>query len=334
MKMKKFLVLFISILLLELMLRFSFLYNPKLERVFEGNYGKENYHRRDVAEGYRTTKGIYSSKKIHSRLNANKTIYDVVYTFEEDGVRLTPNNITLPQTAPRVLTIGDSFTLGEGVNDDQTLANYLSVFGGYSVKNRGGHGYGPNQAYSILYQELEAGNEYSVVIYQGSPWASERASCFVDYSTGSPYYEFDINGLPIERGKCELRRGTPNLIGKMNKLSKIFNFISSSFDFADKIEQDEVIDRYIKFITAMAKTHEKFIYLHIAPLAGWYIGTDWSDKKLISKLVSSGVSVVDGTISNVFGNYKKGYFIPEDNHPTPLANQERAYLLVYFLKQK
>lgn len=335
-KFKNFLVFFIStaltFLVLELILRTDYFADPELSRTFYGNYGKENYHRTDVPEGYRTTKGIYSSKLVGSRLGVEKIIYDITYTFEKDGVRLTPNNINLPQTAKRVLTIGDSFTLGEGVNDDQTLGNYLSVLGGYFVVNRGGHGYGPHQAYSVLQQELAAGNEYYSIIFQGSPWASSRASCFTDYSVGSPYYEFDKIG-PVESGKCDLRRETPNLIGKIKNFSAIFNIIASGFNFAYELERDEVIDRYIKFIIAMAKHHENFIYLHISPRSGWYIGTNWSDKKVLSELVSSGVTIIDGTIADAFGRYKDGYFIPEDNHPTPLAHSYRAALLAKFLKQ-
>ena len=108
-------------------------------------------------------------------------------------------------------------------------------------------------------------------------------------------------------------------------------YIASGFDFASELERDMVIDRYIKFISAMAKTHENFIYLHFAPQTGWYVGTNWSDKKLVSELISSGVTVIDGTIANSFGRYKDGYFIPEDNHPTPLANSYRAALLVEVL---
>lgn len=334
MKFKNFLVVLIStaltLVVIELVLRSGYLDDPQLSRAFYGNYGEENYHHTGVPEGYRTTKGVYSSKLVHTRLGVDKTIYDVIYTFEKDGVRFTPNNINLPETAPRILTVGDSFTLGEGVNDDETLANYLSVLGGYVVVNRGGHGYGPHQAYSVLQQELAAGNNYYSIIYQGSPWASYRASCFTDYSIGSPYYEFDTTG-PIESGTCDLRKGTPNFIGKFQKFSAIFKIIASGFNFASELERDMVIDRYIKFISAMAKTHENFIYLHIAPQTGWYVGTNWSDKKLVSELISSGVTVIDGTIANSFGRYKDGYFIPEDNHPTPLANSYRAALLAEVL---
>lgn len=73
-----------------------------------------------------------------------RTIFDAAYTTGPDGFRVVPK----VENARRcVLLFGDSFTFGEGVNDDETTAAQIVARskGEVEVKNLGIGGWGPHQ---------------------------------------------------------------------------------------------------------------------------------------------------------------------------------------------
>lgn len=78
------------------------------------------------------------------RIADGRTIYDVVYTVDEHGFRVTPKANADAQAC--VLLFGDSFTFGEGVEDDQTFgADMVRQSGGkVAVYNLGESGWSTN----------------------------------------------------------------------------------------------------------------------------------------------------------------------------------------------
>lgn len=78
-----------------------------------------------------------------------RVIFDASYTTGPDGFRVVPK----AENAQRcVLLFGDSFTFGEGVNDDETTAAQIVAKskGQVEVKNLGIGGWGPHQFLSGL----------------------------------------------------------------------------------------------------------------------------------------------------------------------------------------
>lgn len=67
------------------------------------------------------------------------------YTFSNSSLGLRGKEIG-PKTGPRILLLGDSFTYGFGVNDDQTFAYQLQQLTGYEVINAGNGGTGTDYA--------------------------------------------------------------------------------------------------------------------------------------------------------------------------------------------
>jgi len=78
-------------------------------------------------------------------------VYDVVYTIDPGSLRVSPS-YDFGNAKGCVLFFGDSFTFGEGVNDDQ---NYpflvgLKTGGNYTIYNFAFNGYGPHQMLADL----------------------------------------------------------------------------------------------------------------------------------------------------------------------------------------
>lgn len=83
----------------------------------------------------------------------NNVLYDVIYTLNSRGWRITPEHDDTADTA--VILFGCSFTIGEGVKDEQTYAYLLGeMLGGkYQVFNFALQGYGAHQ----MLAQIESG---------------------------------------------------------------------------------------------------------------------------------------------------------------------------------
>jgi len=99
--------------------------------------------------GYRYRTGL---KPLRSRLvgqDSGRVIYDVVYSFDPQG-----NRVSTPAPAaeqkPAALFLGGSFMFGEGLKDQDTLPSQFAQISGVSAINAGMHGYGSHQAYRLL----------------------------------------------------------------------------------------------------------------------------------------------------------------------------------------
>ena len=90
-------------------------------------------------------------KKLASRiLKRGKLHYDVLFSRDEEGRRITPDRGDKADTA--VLLFGCSFTFGEGLNDRQTYAWQLGEMLGerFQVFNYGVNGYGSHQMLALI----------------------------------------------------------------------------------------------------------------------------------------------------------------------------------------
>jgi hypothetical protein len=152
------------------------------------------YNLADPDLGYRPP----SSTRVAARkTDRGKVIYDAVYTFGEDGLRVTPNPVAgAPCTA---VFLGDSFTFGEGLNDDETMpATFVRASGGlYRGFNFGFSGYGPHQ----MLRALETGlvdavvrGGVDLVLYQAIPDHPARAAGRANWDPWGPRYVLEKDG--------------------------------------------------------------------------------------------------------------------------------------------
>jgi hypothetical protein len=126
---------------------------PPPEMIYKGSYKAGGYMiDGDPELGYI----ILPGKRIVTSVlkSPNKSvIYDVKYTINQYGLRQvsTPPNGRPSDESKPIFFFGDSFTFGEGVNDQDTLPQQFSVLSGLRAVNFGVHGYGPHQ----ILRELE-----------------------------------------------------------------------------------------------------------------------------------------------------------------------------------
>lgn len=118
-----------------------------------------------VKDGVATTEGIIrktpdgafpgqpdhpSASFAHRELKFNKLLYDVRYTFDKLGRRITPEANSHPQGD--ILVFGCSFTFGHGLENEQTWAWKLGKLLGpnWHVANYGYNAFGPQQMLNMI----------------------------------------------------------------------------------------------------------------------------------------------------------------------------------------
>lgn len=104
------------------------------------------FYEHDPMLGYAHPRGKrLAQRKIHGR----ELVYDILCTLDDDGRRITPCH---PQAQNAVLLFGDSFTFGDGLQDDETFAWRLAGILGsdWQVFNYGVSGYGAHQALGLI----------------------------------------------------------------------------------------------------------------------------------------------------------------------------------------
>lgn len=108
----------------------------------------------DLAKGYMAYKPqAVRLAGAKTQSGTGKLLYDVIYTLNSQGWRITPEHYDTADTA--VLLFGCSFTIGEGVKDTQTYAYLLGEKLGrkYQVYNFALQGYGAHQ----MLAQIESG---------------------------------------------------------------------------------------------------------------------------------------------------------------------------------
>ncbi len=155
--------------------------------------GAGTYFRADADLGYAPAPGV---RVRSSRGHAGEPIYDVLYTIDEHGLRVTPGS---GERGPAVVFFGGSFTFGEGVEDDESLPASLASWlrDDTQILNAGFHGYGPHQMLrslelDLLGPQLPEGVEQ--VVYQGLDGHVMRVAGRTTWDVAGPQYELQ-NGV-------------------------------------------------------------------------------------------------------------------------------------------
>ncbi len=164
------------------------------ERHMEYN---ENFFAADEILGYKPAPGKSFTHRTSVR---DGLLYHVTYTINGEGLRIaSPVETTAAINQPCVAFFGDSFTFGEGVNDEQTMPYQVwkNVTGRYHTVNFGFLGYGPHQMLAALeqgYLESQGHCRPAHVIYQTIPEHLPRSAGLEFWDPHGPRYVLDSAG--------------------------------------------------------------------------------------------------------------------------------------------
>ncbi len=249
-------------------------------------------------------KHVTAVRKLDSRV-----IFDASYTTGPDSFRVVPK----VENAQRcVLLFGDSFTFGEGVNDDQTSAAQIVAQskGQVEVKSLGIGGWGPHQ----FLAGLQSGRFQRAItckptdaVYLFIPAHTARAAGRGKWDRFGPRFVVGDKGRVV-------RDGNFNTVGKSWRELVGFNRLTES-------EEEELA---AAIITEASRELERLypgIRFHVFTWDGVTAG-------VIQRLKDNGVRV--HTIRQIIPDYSDSYLIapPFEYHPTPAAYERIAE---YFL---
>jgi len=143
------------------------------------------------------------------KLMGDQVIYDAVYTTGSDHFRVVPTAAENPDRC--VLLFGDSFTFGEGVNDDETSAAQIvrKSEGHVAAKSLGIGGWGPHQ----FLAGLQSGRFQKAItctptdaFYLMIPTQIVRAAGRGQWDTHGPLFRLGTDGRPIRDGNFDTDR--------------------------------------------------------------------------------------------------------------------------------
>lgn len=155
--------------------------------------------------GFDPVLGTVANQSGTARLKIrDQTLYDVHYTLNDQGLRVTPE--PNQPDAPAVLFFGCSFSYGEGVEDWQSFPYLVGegLEGDYRVLNLSFHGYSANQMLTYLetdkVDELLQGSTPKLVVYTCIPNHVPRVVGHRRFASRAPRYELNADGRPVRNG--------------------------------------------------------------------------------------------------------------------------------------
>jgi hypothetical protein len=148
---------------------------------------------------------VESFRAISRDAYTGEVIYDVAYSLDQNGHRLTPGGGPGAET---YLFFGDSNTYGNGRQDDETIPWQFSkaLDGRFTVLNLAFSGNGPQQMLRQL--ETQAFDDAVTGKVRGAYFLTigdhpARAAGLRSWSAKAPRYEIDDSGRPRYRGTFE-----------------------------------------------------------------------------------------------------------------------------------
>jgi hypothetical protein len=184
---------------------------------YEGDAYRTKYMIPNDTLGYGPIAGaiVEARKVLGPRL-----IYRVTYTIGENGLRITPED----GDNRCILFFGDSFTFGEGVEDQQSMPYIVAELSKRKTYNFGFHGYGPHQMLSAIEHGLVdriVDCEPHWVIYSALPQHVARSAGYWLWDEHGPKYvvenghaqyvgHFDDQNSELD----EIQRKIMNQVGK------------------------------------------------------------------------------------------------------------------------
>ena len=322
----------------------------KCETISEGSYNES--HETSNILGYKS-KVINDTIDSHRILKeTNETIYKVTYTNDKNGLRATPNN-NLDSTKCFLL-FGDSFTYGEGVNDNETLAFFINekTAQKYRIYNFGFHGYGPHQALALLKSgevkkvlSKDKKCDETIAIYESLPTHIARANGFSAWEMGSktaPRFKIEnqkvvwINApqnlaQDLPKKKRDFKTRLNDSLKSRKEKSYLYQLFYKPNEYAYKEQYNDLFFAILKEmraeLTAQFGSDSVFLLWDSNNLSG---KVELSESSAIIKWLKSNdmrYFLVSQMIDDYKSNRLKYGIHTCDTHPNALANEKIAEFL-------
>jgi hypothetical protein len=299
--------------------------SERRETTYDRTVGYPTHYRKRTDLGRQAKEGVHKSKKLSL---SGEVIYDVQYSIGQDGFRITPSGGS--NVKPRINFFGCSYTFGEGLNDNETLPYFVRQrLKNVSVRNFGFHGWGAHQALAILQSERDTKGETN--FFLTAPWHVQRSACKVAFTNGSPRYKIASNGSLVRRGTCHIDNNAT--------LAEEFLSYSNLYLAYKKVLNDLTNDDYELYFAIVnqiaeisRRRNQKFVVGFIKASDSSFGWSGYTNEKFYFKLKEITPYVIDLTLANKDEEVDGKFRIHSlDGHPSALANNERARLLVDFL---
>ena len=290
----------------------------------EGTY-TTRYFQDDEWLGYKPIPDVQAS----STLNIDgETVYNITYSIDEYSRRITPVNHHESRQKFAVF-FGGSFTLGQGVQDNETLPFYFAEFAPqYMPYNYGFHGYGPQQMLAKLQQhDLRKDVEESegLFIYTYIPGHEARAIgdmyVYNGWGRNMPFYTIDSRNKLVRKGNFTSGRPFRSFLYTWLGKSQLVKYFQLNIPPKLHEKHYRLTVRIIKEAQLLCK--EKFpqssFYVIIYPNAN-------PQQKIIPYLQEAEILSVD--YSRLFDPLLPEYHIEGDGHPSSKAYETVAKALI------
>jgi len=291
-----------------------------------GDYVGTGYFVNDPVLGFKPKPDVRVSSTM--TYSDGQVIYDVHYTTDKFSRRVTP----IDSSASRdrfAIFFGCSITLGEGLNDDETLPYFLGKYAPrYRPYNYGFCGYGPQEMLAKLQQPSfaeEIGEKRGVAICVTAHIARAIGSSYVYSGWGwdMPYYHFDQDGKLVRDGTFTTGRPFLSLIYMLMGRSEIGATLRLRHPFRTTEEHIKLTAKIVEESALVFKqqfTDSDFCFVNLPGFDGP------GEMAVVAALRKSGIKVLDFSDRKEFE--AKEYHIQGDGHPSVKYNKELARLIV------
>lgn len=269
-----------------------------------------------------------SNRREVSKRYRDRVLYDTTYTIDDLGLRLSPPEDPAGVEGT-VLFFGGSFTFGEGLADEETLAYRTGILtdGRWRVRNLGFHGYGPQQMLAAIENDLVsplvAPGGRVVAVYQSALFHARRAAGRVSWRAFMPRYDLQPDGRLLANGFFAEDGRTGGAISRFTSRS----FLLDRLFGEGRTGTSREIDLMVAIVAASSDALQQDFPGSDFHVLYWDEASWWYDAKVLSGLQAAGIPT--HRVSEVFPTSDLAYRIsPQDRHPNAAAIDALARTVV------